>query len=139
MKLGIVGTGNVGNAIALAAVTRGSARKIVAVFGERTLRVIDESPTFLKEVKGIGPKRLQLIRESWREQKAVRDIMAILARGERPTKELRLRTKRNAAYACQLALAAVQRLFNAAGGHALFAEGAIFVLGAGAMAEQTAS
>jgi hypothetical protein len=29
MKLGIIGTGNVGNAIALAAVTRGSAREIV--------------------------------------------------------------------------------------------------------------
>jgi exodeoxyribonuclease V alpha subunit len=54
------------------------ARKIVAVFGERTLRVIDESPTFLKEVKGIGPKRIQQIRESWREQKAVRDIMIFL-------------------------------------------------------------
>ena len=31
MKLGIIGTGNVGNAIALAAVTRGSAREIVLV------------------------------------------------------------------------------------------------------------
>src|SRR5262245_38650497 len=30
------------------------ARKIVEVFGERTLQVIDESPSFLKEVKGIG-------------------------------------------------------------------------------------
>jgi exodeoxyribonuclease V alpha subunit len=54
------------------------ARKIVAVFGERTLKVIDESPAFLKEVKGIGPRRIQLIRESWREQKAVRDIMVFL-------------------------------------------------------------
>src|SRR5438309_6807980 len=47
------------------------AKKIVEVFGDRTLEVIDESPTFLKEVKGIGPRRLQRIRESWREQKAV--------------------------------------------------------------------
>ena len=31
MKLGIIGTGNVGCAIALAAVTRGSAREIVLV------------------------------------------------------------------------------------------------------------
>ncbi len=54
------------------------ARRIVEVFGERTLAVIDESPTFLQEVKGIGPRRLQLIRESWREQKAVRDIMVFL-------------------------------------------------------------
>ncbi len=54
------------------------ARKIVEVFGERTLSVIDESPTFLREIKGIGPRRLQRIRESWREQKAVRAIMVFL-------------------------------------------------------------
>jgi exodeoxyribonuclease V alpha subunit len=54
------------------------ARKIVAHFGERTLAVIDESPSFLREVKGIGPKRIQRIRESWQEQKAVRDIMVFL-------------------------------------------------------------
>jgi exodeoxyribonuclease V alpha subunit len=54
------------------------ARKIVEVFGERTLAVIDESPAFLQEVKGIGPRRIQRIRESWREQKAVRAIMVFL-------------------------------------------------------------
>lgn len=54
------------------------ARRIVAVFGEKTLAVIDESPTFLKEVKGIGPRRIQQIRESWRQQRAVRDIMLFL-------------------------------------------------------------
>jgi exodeoxyribonuclease V alpha subunit len=54
------------------------ARKIVAVFGERTLTVIDESPAFLKEVKGIGPRRIQQIRESWREQQSVRNIMVFL-------------------------------------------------------------
>ncbi len=54
------------------------AKRIVAVFGERTLQVIDESPAFLQEVKGIGPRRIQRIRESWQEQKAVRDIMVFL-------------------------------------------------------------
>src|SRR5205085_2267305 len=54
------------------------ARKIVQVFGERTLAVIDESPTFLREVKGIGPRRLQQIRASWQEQKVVRAIMLFL-------------------------------------------------------------
>src|SRR5579871_1529765 len=54
------------------------ARKIVEVFGERTLNVIDESPSFLSEVKGIGPRRIQRIRESWQEQKAVRGIMVFL-------------------------------------------------------------
>ncbi|HEV3143602.1 MAG TPA: helix-hairpin-helix domain-containing protein, partial [Gemmataceae bacterium] len=54
------------------------ARKIVEVFGDRTLAVIDESPTFLSEVKGIGPKRIQQIKESWQQQKAVRSIMVFL-------------------------------------------------------------
>src|SRR5437588_652530 len=54
------------------------ARKIVEVFGERTLAVIDESPTFLKEVKGIGARRIERIRASWQEQKAVRAIIVFL-------------------------------------------------------------
>jgi len=54
------------------------AKKIVEVFGERTLDVIDESPSFLAEVKGIGPKRLQQIQQSWGEQKSVRSVMVFL-------------------------------------------------------------
>ncbi len=54
------------------------AKKIVELFGERTLQVIDESPTFLAEVKGIGPQRLQRIRQSWQQQKGVRNIMVFL-------------------------------------------------------------
>ncbi len=54
------------------------ARLIVETFGERTLEIIDESPAFLREIKGIGPKRIQRIRESWQEQKAVRGIMVFL-------------------------------------------------------------
>lgn len=54
------------------------AKKIVTVFGLRTLDVLDESPTFLKEIRGIGPRRIQQIRESWNRQKAVRSIMVFL-------------------------------------------------------------
>ena len=54
------------------------AKKIVQTFGERTLGIIDESPSYLKEIKGIGPRRIQRIRESWQEQKAVRHIMLFL-------------------------------------------------------------
>jgi len=54
------------------------ARKIVAAFGERTLAVIDESPAFLQEIRGIGPMRIQRIREGWRQQKAVRSILIFL-------------------------------------------------------------
>src|SRR5206468_5285064 len=45
------------------------AKKIVDVFGEKTLAVIDESPSFLKQIKGLGPRRLQRIRDSWQTQK----------------------------------------------------------------------
>jgi exodeoxyribonuclease V alpha subunit len=54
------------------------AHKIVERFGKRTLEIIDESPTFLKEIKGIGARRIQQIRESWRQQKSIRDIMIFL-------------------------------------------------------------
>jgi exodeoxyribonuclease V alpha subunit len=54
------------------------ARRIVDVFGDRTLDVIDQSPTFLTQVKGIGPKLIEKIRTSWREQVAVRSIMVFL-------------------------------------------------------------
>lgn len=56
----------------------GFAQKIVDIFGDRTLQVIDESPSFLAEVKGIGPKRIELIRTSWQQQKSVRKIMMFL-------------------------------------------------------------
>jgi exodeoxyribonuclease V alpha subunit len=54
------------------------ARKIVERFGERTLAIIDESPSFLQEIRGIGPQRIQRIRTSWQEQKGVRAIMLFL-------------------------------------------------------------
>jgi len=54
------------------------ARKIVETFGERTLTIIDESPSFLSEVKGIGPRRIERIRDSWQQQKAVRGILVFL-------------------------------------------------------------
>jgi exodeoxyribonuclease V alpha subunit len=54
------------------------ARRIVETFGKRTLAIIDESPSFLSEVKGIGPRRLEQIRASWQQQKAVRGIMVFL-------------------------------------------------------------
>jgi L-lactate dehydrogenase len=54
MKLGIIGTGNVGNAIALAAVTRGSAREIVLV--NRTRKVADAVATDLRYGIPLGPR-----------------------------------------------------------------------------------
>ena len=54
------------------------AARIVAAFGERTLRIFDEFPEYLLHVKGIGKARLQRIRQSWQEQKEVRKIMLFL-------------------------------------------------------------
>jgi len=54
------------------------AKRLVAAFGEDTLRVIDKESERLREVEGIGPKRRQRIKESWIEQHAVRDIMIFL-------------------------------------------------------------
>jgi L-lactate dehydrogenase len=54
MKLGIIGTGNVGNAIALAAVTRGSAREIILV--NRTRKVAKAVATDLRDGIPLGPR-----------------------------------------------------------------------------------
>ncbi len=55
-----------------------NARRIVDHFGEATLDVIEKQSARLREVEGIGPKRRQLIKESWNEQRGVRDIMIFL-------------------------------------------------------------
>jgi len=54
------------------------AKKITDVFGDKTLDVIDLTPSMLKQIKGIGPKRIERIRTSWQEQKHVHRIMAFL-------------------------------------------------------------
>ena len=54
------------------------AQRIVDQFGERTLDVIDASPTFLTQVKGISPKKVEKIRASWKEQVMVRSTMVFL-------------------------------------------------------------
>jgi exodeoxyribonuclease V alpha subunit len=67
------------------------ADKIVQAFGDRTLTVIDESPAFLNEVKGLGPRRIQRIRESWKEQKVIRAIMIFLhGHGIGPNRAIRI-------------------------------------------------
>lgn len=56
----------------------GYAKRIVEVFGEKTLEVIDRSPAFLSQVKGIGPKLIEKIRRSWEEQRESQKIMVFL-------------------------------------------------------------
>jgi len=54
------------------------ASSLVATFGDRVFEVIENEPSRLKEVPGIGKKRVSLILEAFSEQKAVRDIMVFL-------------------------------------------------------------
>ncbi len=54
------------------------AAKMVKAFGEKVFDVIEVEPDRLREVPGIGPRRLTLITSAWAEQKIVREIMVLL-------------------------------------------------------------
>lgn len=54
------------------------AKRLVERFGSQTLEVIDNTPDRLKEVSGIGPKRLQQITRDWREHKDAREFLVAL-------------------------------------------------------------
>ena len=71
---------------------------------------------------GVGQSAAEIEAASRMYLGAVRETMQTLERGETPDRYSGVRGKRNAAYACQLAMTAVQRLFNAAGGRALYTD-----------------
>lgn len=54
------------------------ARRLVARFEDKTLHIIEKESSLLEEVEGIGRVRRQRIKESWNEQKGIRDIMIFL-------------------------------------------------------------
>ena len=54
------------------------ARRIVKHFKEDTLRVIEESADYLVNVDGIGPKRVEMIKKAWQEQKEIKNVMLFL-------------------------------------------------------------
>ena len=54
------------------------AKKIVERFGTETIRIIDSNPEKLREVEGIGPKKIESIKAHWGEQKEMRDILIFL-------------------------------------------------------------
>ncbi len=54
------------------------AERIVNVFGEQTLEVIEHQPQRLRQVLGIGPQRVDNITHAWEEQRAIKDIMLFL-------------------------------------------------------------
>jgi exodeoxyribonuclease V alpha subunit len=55
------------------------AASIVGIHKEQTLEIFETAPDFLLHIKGIGPKKLQRIRQSWEEQREVRKIMLFLS------------------------------------------------------------
>lgn len=54
------------------------AEKIVQHFKEQTLIIIDQNPDRLREVEGIGIKRISQIKQSWTDQKFIAKIMVFL-------------------------------------------------------------
>lgn len=54
------------------------AARIVKRFGEKTLDVIEHRINELEKIEGIGPKRIEIIKEAWQEQKEIRDVMIFL-------------------------------------------------------------
>jgi exodeoxyribonuclease V alpha subunit len=54
------------------------AERIVKKFGEETLDVIEGNIEDLAQVDGIGKKRIEMIRQAWKDQKAIREVMVFL-------------------------------------------------------------
>ena len=55
-----------------------TAKKIVEKFGDKTLDILDNDIERLKEIEGIGEKKIQLIYESYCKQREVKNIMVFL-------------------------------------------------------------
>ena len=54
------------------------AQRIVRMFGTETIDVIEDDIDRLRQVEGIGSKRISMIKESWQKQKEVKNIMLFL-------------------------------------------------------------
>jgi exodeoxyribonuclease V alpha subunit len=55
-----------------------TAKRIVETFGVATLDVIEQTPERLREVPGLGPKRIAKIAKAWEEQQEIKTIMIFL-------------------------------------------------------------
>ena len=55
-----------------------TAKRIVRKFGLDTLRVIEETPARLREVLGVGAKRVAIITRAWSEQQKIKEVMLFL-------------------------------------------------------------
>lgn len=64
-----------------------TAEKIVDKFKEDTLKIIDENPKRLLEIEGIGQKKLEKIKEAFREQSELRSLFIYLSKFDISQKE----------------------------------------------------
>lgn len=55
-----------------------TAKKIVNKFGDKTLEILDNDVYKLREIEGIGDKKIELIYESYSQQREIRNIMIFL-------------------------------------------------------------
>jgi exodeoxyribonuclease V alpha subunit len=55
-----------------------TAKRIAETFGAYTLQVLDSEPLRLREVPGLGPKRVERIMRAWEEQQQIKTIMLFL-------------------------------------------------------------
>ncbi len=51
------------------------AKRVVNAFGAETLKILDNDIKRLKEVNGIGKKKLEEIENSWKEKKSLREVL----------------------------------------------------------------
>ena len=56
-----------------------TAQKIVAVFGERTLQVMDDDIDRISTIKGIGGKTFEKVKENYAKTRAMRDVIMTLS------------------------------------------------------------
>lgn len=55
-----------------------TATRAMQQFGDRIFEILDEEPELLRSVKGVSPRRLSTIKESWERQKNLRELMMFL-------------------------------------------------------------
>jgi exodeoxyribonuclease V alpha subunit len=54
------------------------ARTLIKAFGDKVFDIIENDPSRLRSLPGIGSKRSEMVVQGWAEQKAVREIMVFL-------------------------------------------------------------
>jgi len=60
-------------------IAKRTAQKIVDVFGEQTIHVLDNEPHRLREVSGLGATRAEALATAWKAQRVVRELMVVLS------------------------------------------------------------